>query len=272
MRWWRGWRRMRWWRRRGRRRCGLRRGCRWLCRRCLRLWLSVGTKLFLGLGDHHRCGLRVRRRDCEVHCRKRGGGKQCETKSCHDGLGPREKFRQQGWQQGRAINEQALGRIVAAFKAGLLFISEHENSYCVFVHCAFRGSFQTELLHCPLRHIRYARIQFSPSPGKSSISASAAGEGVDGAGGARTGNSSGTRPGNSSGLGASPGSCIGGGTSGRGWPGGLSCGGSDGRPGLIGGSSCGSIGILFFPKISIRCLNGAAATRFRRPGSLHSGA
>jgi hypothetical protein len=67
------------------------------------------------------------------------------------------------WQQGQAINEYALGRIVAAHKGGLVFISEHESSYCVFVHCAFRGSFQTELLHFPLRHIRYAMPGFRPA-------------------------------------------------------------------------------------------------------------
>jgi hypothetical protein len=123
---------------------------------------------------------------------------------------------------------------------------------------------QIELSHYPLRHIRYAKIQISPSPGKFSRPASVAGEGVDGPCGPRTGNSSGTRPGNSSGLGDSPGSCIGGGTSGRGLPGGLSCGGSDGRPGLIGGSSCGSIGISLLPEVWSGTVNGAAAARFPR--------
>jgi hypothetical protein len=115
-----------------------------------------------------------------------------------------------------------------------------------------------------LRHIRYAWIQISPSPGKFSSPASIGGEGVDGPGGARTGNSSGTRRGNSSGLGDSPGSCIGGGTSGRGLPGGLSCGGSEGCPGLIGGSSCGSIGIALLPEVWSGSVNDAAAAMFPR--------
>ena len=145
--------------------------------------------------------------------------------------------------QAPAINEQALGRIVAAFKGGFGFISDQRKSQCVLVHRAFRASFQSEVSHCPLRHIPYARIRSGLALGKSEIPPSVAGEGVDGPCGPRTGSSSGIWPGNSSGRGGSPGSCIGGGTSGRGLPGGLSGGGSEGCPGLIGGSSCGSIGI-----------------------------
>lgn len=101
----------------------------------------------------------------------------------------------------------------------------------------------------PQRYIVPCGISDAPGlisgskPGRWSIPASVAGDGVCGPCGPRTGNSFGCRPGNSSGCGASPGSRIGGGTSGCGLPGGLSCGGSDGCPGLIGGSSFGSIPI-----------------------------
>jgi hypothetical protein len=58
-----------------------------------------------------------------------------------------------------AINEQALGRIVAGFKGGFVFISEDAKPRCAFVHYAFRGSSQTVLSHCSLRHIRMVRTK-----------------------------------------------------------------------------------------------------------------
>jgi len=132
-----------------------------------------------------------------------------------------------------------LGRIVAAFKGGLVFISGHRKSQCVLVHCAFRRLFESELSHCRLRHIRRPRIQIGLSARQIDDPA-IGGEGV-GRCGPRTGNSSGLLPGSSSG---------------RGLPGGLSCGGSDGCPGLIGGSSCGSIGVSLIRN------NGAATAMF----------
>ena len=39
-----------------------------------------------------------------------------------------------------AINEQALGRIVAGYEGGFVFISEDTKPLCPFVHYAFRGS------------------------------------------------------------------------------------------------------------------------------------
>ena len=44
-----------------------------------------------------------------------------------------------------AINEQALGRIVAGFEGGFVFISDGAKLRSAFVHYAFRGSFQTVL-------------------------------------------------------------------------------------------------------------------------------
>jgi hypothetical protein len=172
-------------------------------------------------------------------------GKQQESKFCHDGGVPGKilatRFGNTVCQQTLAINEQALGRIVASFKPELVFISGTAKSESALVHCAFRPSFQIVVLH-------FSPCGYSLHPGAESASkpifpVSVAGEGVFGPCGPRTGNSSGVRPGNSSGRDGSPGSCMGGGTSGRGLPGGLSCGGSDGCPGLIGGSSVGSIGI-----------------------------
>jgi hypothetical protein len=123
-----------------------------------------------------------------------------------------------------------LGRIVAAFKAGPVFIptTESLNASSFIAHSV---------------------------PGRSATP-SPVGEGAGGPCGPRTGNSSGLLPGSSSGRGGSPGSRSGGGTSGRGLPGGLSCGGSDGCPGLIGGSSCGSIGVSLIQS------NGAATAMF----------
>jgi hypothetical protein len=176
-------------------------------------------------------------------------GKQQESKFCHDGFGSPENFwqqdsatrktRQQGLSTSLAINEQALGWIVASFKRELVFISDDTKSRCALVHCAFRRSFQIVVLYLSLAAIRCTLARIHLRSGY--VPASVAGE--LGPCGPRTGNSSGVWPGNSSGRGGSPGSCIGGGTSGRGLPGGLSCGGSDGCPGLIGGSSRGSIGI-----------------------------
>ena len=72
-------------------RCGWRGGARWRCLRCfLRLWLSVGAKLFLGLCHNQRRVLRMRWHANELHRRKSCRGKQHETKFCHDGLGPRK--------------------------------------------------------------------------------------------------------------------------------------------------------------------------------------
>ncbi len=74
-----------------RRRCGWRGGARRRCLRCfLRLWLSVGAKLFFGLCHNQRRVLRMRWHACELHRRKSCRGKQHETKFCHDGLGPRK--------------------------------------------------------------------------------------------------------------------------------------------------------------------------------------
>jgi hypothetical protein len=130
------------------------------------------------------------------------------------------------------INE-ALGRIVAAFEGGLVFISEYRKPLHCSVHCVFRRSFQTlrRIVPCgglardlhPAPHpfkgdeIKVRHSQY-PAPQWASAADPAP----------RTGSSSGVRPGSSCGDGASPGSRSGGGTSGRGFPGGLSCGGSDG--------------------------------------------
>ena len=53
-----------------------------------------------------------------------------------------KRFGNKACQQTRAINEQALGRIVASFKRELAFISDIASSESAFVHCAFRRSFQ----------------------------------------------------------------------------------------------------------------------------------
>jgi hypothetical protein len=58
-------------------------------------WLSgfsVGTEFFFGLRHNQRRGLRMRWRASKLHRRQSGGGKQQQTKFCHDGLGPPEKF------------------------------------------------------------------------------------------------------------------------------------------------------------------------------------
>ena len=247
------------WRGSGRRRCRRRRCCsrrrgtrRWLGRgrRALRrrFGFSVGTKLFLGLRHNQRCGLRVRCRACELHCRQRSRGKQYEAKSCHD-----------GWDPGKICNKlrrstNKVGPDCGGLGKRTCFYSDHTRSQCVLVHCAFRRSFPTELSHCPPRPAM-SGFRSGGEPGRSAIP-SPVGEGAGGPCGPRTGNSSGLLPGSSSGRGGSPGSRCGGGTSGRGLPGGLSCGGSDGCPGLIGGSSCGSIGVSLIPN------NGAARAMF----------
>jgi hypothetical protein len=88
---------------RRRRRGGGRRGMRRRCcrgRRRVRRWrslrrrlgFSVGTKFLLRLCHNQRCGLRVRWRRHELHCRESGRGKQHKTKFYHDGLGSRKIF------------------------------------------------------------------------------------------------------------------------------------------------------------------------------------
>jgi hypothetical protein len=49
--------------------------------------------------------------------------------------------------QGLTINGQALGRIVAGFEGGFVFICEGAKPYGESVHYAFRGSFKTILSH-----------------------------------------------------------------------------------------------------------------------------
>jgi hypothetical protein len=95
---------------------------------------------------------------------------------------------QQRCHQALAINEQALGRIVAGFEGGFVFISEGTKLRFGFVHYAFRGSFQTVLSNHPLRHIRVVGDQ-APAPGMPTPPISVAG--VLGPCGPRTGNSSG---------------------------------------------------------------------------------
>ncbi len=151
--WW-GRRRRRWRRSLHRRwRNGPRRwrGCR---RRLVRRWrslrqllgrlsgLSIGTKLLLGLCHDQRRGLRVRRSRAQLQRRESCRGKQQELKFCHDGSGLRKILRNKICQQVLTINKQALGRIVAAFKPELVYISDDAKSGCVSVHCAFRSSFQ----------------------------------------------------------------------------------------------------------------------------------
>ena len=80
------------------------------------------------------------------------------SKFCHDGGVPGKilatRFGNMVCQQTLAINEQALGRIVASFKPELAFISGTAKSECALVHCAFRPSFQIVALHFPLAAIR----------------------------------------------------------------------------------------------------------------------
>jgi hypothetical protein len=144
------------------RRSSLRRSSLWW--RSLRrlLGFSVGTKLFLGLCHNQWRGLRVRRRAYKLHRRQSGGGKQQQTKFCHDGLGPRKSLgrkvsagrsRQEGLgnkacHQDPTINEQALGRIVAGFKGSFVFISDNTKPYCGFVHHAFSGPCKSICWHC----------------------------------------------------------------------------------------------------------------------------
>jgi hypothetical protein len=89
--------------------------------------------------------------------RQSGGGEQQQTKFCHDGLGPRKNSQKvllqvvgnKACHQALTINEQALGRIVAGFEGGFVFISDSAKPHCGFVHDAFRGSFKTVCSHCP---------------------------------------------------------------------------------------------------------------------------
>jgi hypothetical protein len=146
-----------------------------------------------------------------------------------------------------AINEQALGRIVASFKPELVFISDDAKRGWAFVHCAFRRSFQIVVLHFSrCGYSRHPDQSPPPMPPRRCFQCRSRARVLLGPG--STGDSSGVRPGNSSGRGGSPGSCMGGGTSGRGLPGGFSGGGSDGWPGFVGGSSGGSIGISRVPE------------------------
>ncbi len=151
----RGWRRRRRWRRcGGRRRLAHRGHC---LRRCLGwlLGLSIGTQLLPGLRHDQRRGLRVRWSSGQMHRREGRRGKQQELKFCHDDLGPGKvmatRFRNKVCQRTLAINEQALGRIVASSKRELVFISGNAESGCAFVHCAFRRSSQMAVSHFPLR-------------------------------------------------------------------------------------------------------------------------
>jgi hypothetical protein len=155
-----------------RRRNSLWRGSLWRSSLRWLLGFSIGTKFFLGLGHNQWRALRVRRRAYKLQRRQSGGGKQQQTKFCHDGVGPRkilgrkvlvgrkvlaERSRQQGLATRFctrlvikvAINEQALGRIVASFQGVFVFISENAKLHCGSVHDAFRGSFKTVLSHCP---------------------------------------------------------------------------------------------------------------------------
>jgi hypothetical protein len=122
-----------------------------------------------------------------LHRRKSCRGKQHETKFCHDDLNPRENSgskRSPGWtNEVVTINEYALGRIVAASKGRLGFISDNEKSECAFVHCAFRPWFQTVLhiVPCGISDAVPCGISDAPEmtsgsePGKSVIPASVAG-------------------------------------------------------------------------------------------------
>jgi hypothetical protein len=130
-----------------------------------------------------------------LHRRKSCRGKQHETKFCHDDLNPRKNSgstRSPGWtNEVVTINEYALGRIVAAFKGRLSFISDNEKSESAFVHCAFRPWFQTVLHIVPCGISDAPDMTSGSEPGKSVIPASVAGEGVLGPCGPRTGSSSG---------------------------------------------------------------------------------
>ena len=142
--------------------CGWCRTCGWLSRRwralgCfLRpgLGFSVGTNLFLGLRHDQRCGLRMRCSACKLHCRKRGRGKQYETKSCHDGWKLRKKSGNKLWGSTNKVRPDCGG-----LRRRVVFISGRRKSRCALVHCAFRRLFETELSQCPLRHIRRPRIE-----------------------------------------------------------------------------------------------------------------
>jgi hypothetical protein len=90
--------------------------------------------------------------------RQSGGGKQQQTKFCHDGVGPRKILGRKALQvdlgnnachQDLTINEQALGRIVAGFGGVFVFISDSAKPHCGFVHDAFSGSFKTVCSRCP---------------------------------------------------------------------------------------------------------------------------
>jgi hypothetical protein len=111
------------------------------------LGLPIGTKLFLGLRHNLRRGLRVRWRTAKMHCRQSSGGKQQQTKFCHDGLGPRKilgkflagRLGRKACHKGLTINKQALGRIVAGSKAGFVFVKTPSPDALLFItHSADR--------------------------------------------------------------------------------------------------------------------------------------
>jgi hypothetical protein len=189
------------------------------------------------LRHNQRRGLCVGWRGYQWQRRKSSRGKQHETKFGHDDLwSPGKILATNGYllnkQASPAINGQALGRIVAAFKSKFVFILNMESRQAPL----FMGH--------------------SDDPGSAHRpAASVAAYGTRGPSGPRNGNSPGISPGNSCGGGSWPGSCVGGGISGLGLPEGSSGGGSAGRPGLIGGSSKGSIegsiGISQFPKVHL---------------------
>jgi hypothetical protein len=77
---------------------------------------SVGTKLFPGLRHYLRRGLRVRWGTSKVHRRQSGGGKQQQTKFCHDGLCPREILGEKVL-AGRCVDAKVLANKVSANNA-----------------------------------------------------------------------------------------------------------------------------------------------------------
>jgi hypothetical protein len=76
---------------------------------------------------------------CELHRREGGCGKQHEAKFGHGDLDPENELWFLGLLiQGKAINEQALGWIVAASKRGTRFISRRKTHKNTPVHGVFR--------------------------------------------------------------------------------------------------------------------------------------
>jgi hypothetical protein len=84
-----------------------------------------------------------------LHRCKSRRGEQHETKFCHDGLSPRKIIENKI----RWINEYALGRIVAAFAHGLVFISENmEPDISAFI--AYSGDHFKRYVSAPQRPSR----------------------------------------------------------------------------------------------------------------------